>query len=193
MSMRKRKLSFGLCLGLIAFWASVAYAEGPFQKGATEWGFSVGFGDNFHINGNVKEDIQFYFLTPSWGKVLRIWDRLGSSEFVIEGVLSYAQQESKSRYASGITPLLVHNFKALGKTVFFLELGVGILYTNLNPKNFGSNLNLTPQGGIGVRHKIGPGRFLKVSYRFHHISNAGIDEDNRSIDSHFLSLGISFF
>ena len=184
---------FGLCLGLIAFWASVASAEGPFQKEATEWGFSVGFGDNSHIKKNVKEDIQFYFLTPSWGKVLRIWDRLGSSEFVIEGFLSYAQQESKSRYASGITSLLVHNFKPIGKTVFFLELGVGILYTDLNPKNFGSNFNFTPQGGIGLRYKIRPGVFLKFSYRFHHISNAGIDEDNRSIDSHFFSLGVSFF
>ncbi|UCF56039.1 MAG: acyloxyacyl hydrolase [Deltaproteobacteria bacterium] len=191
--MKKRTMLIGLSFSLIAFWASVAYAEDPFQKGATEWGFSVGFGDNFHIEGDVKEDIQFYFLTPSWGKVLRIWDRFGSSEFLIEGFLSYARQESENRYASGITSLLVHSFKPLGKTVFFLELGVGILYTNLNPKNFGSSFNFTPQGGIGVRYKIGPGRFLKFSYRFHHISNAGIDEDNRGINSHFFALGISFF
>ncbi|NIO22321.1 MAG: hypothetical protein GTN76_16735, partial [Candidatus Aenigmarchaeota archaeon] len=122
--MKKRTMLFGLSFSLIAFWASLAYAEDPFQKGATEWGFSVGFGDNFHIGEDVKEDIQFYFIAPSWGKVLKIWDRFGSSEFVIEGFLSYARQESETRYGSGITSLLVHNFKPLGKTVFFLELGV---------------------------------------------------------------------
>ncbi|NIN01036.1 MAG: hypothetical protein GTO24_23995 [candidate division Zixibacteria bacterium] len=33
---------------------------------------------------------------------------------------------------------------------------------------------------------------MKVSYRFHHISNADTDEDNSSIDSHFFLIGLSF-
>ena len=169
-------------------------------------GISGGSGYNFHTgmrrmanediqsykSGNVSEDIRFYFLSPSWGKVLEKWDGYGSLEFVTEGFLSYARQDSKDRYGVGITPLLAYNFEALGKAIFFLELGAGILYTNLDPEEFGSNFNFTPQGGIGFRYEMAHSRFLKLSYRFHHISNAGIDKDNRSIDSHFFLIGISF-
>jgi len=192
--MRKRYLLLGLYLTLFVLWASCVYAEAPFQKGATEWGISGGFGGNFPIGmgRNVKEDIQFYFLTPSWGKVLEKWGGYGSLEFVAEGFLSYAQQDSKDRYGVGITPLFAYNFESLGRAVPFLELGAGILYTNLDPEGFGSHLNFTPQGGIGVRYEVAHGRFLKLSYRVHHISNAYIDEENRSIDSHFFLIGISF-
>ncbi len=192
-NVRKRNLLFESFLSLFILWASMVYAEGPFREGATEWGLSVGFGDNFYIGSNVKEDLQFYFLTPSWGKVLKKWEGGGSLEFTTEGFMTYARQESEDRYGVGITPLIAYNFKALGKAVLFLELGAGILFTNLDPRNFGSDFNFTPQGGIGVRYEIGPRRFLKLSYRFHHISNAGIDRYNRSIDSHFLLIGFSFF
>ena len=159
--MRNRNLVFGLCLSLFLLWASCVYAEGSFKKGATEWGISGGFGNNFHIgmsgtvsediqsyrSKNVSEDIGFYFLTPSWGKVLEKWGRYGSLEFVTEGFLSYAQQDSKDRYGVGITPLFAYNFESLGRAVIFLELGAGILYTDLDPEDFGSHINFTPQGG----------------------------------------------
>jgi hypothetical protein len=191
--MRKMNLLLRRCLSLIALWASFVFAEDTFQQGATKWGLSGGFGDNFRISRNVSEDIQFYFLIPYWGKVLKKWGRGRSLEFVIESFLSYARQDSKDRWGVGITPLFAYNFKALGKTVLFLELGGGIFYTNLDPENFGSQFNFTPQVGIGARYEIAHGRFLKLCYRFHHISNAGIDEDNRGIDSYFFLIGISFY
>lgn len=191
--MRKGNLLFGAFLSLVILWPSWVYADDPIQEGATEWGFSVGFGDNFHAGRNVTEDIQFYCFTPSWGKVLKKWEGGVTLELATEGFVAYARQESEDRYGVGITPLIAYNFKALGKAVLFLELGVGFLFTNLDPKNFGSDFDFTPQGGIGVRYEIAPHRFLKLSYRFHHISNAGIDESNSSIDSHFLLIGISFF
>ena len=198
--MKKKNLLLVLYLSLSIFQTSFVRAEDVFQKGTTEWGLSAGFGDNIHNGGNVNEDIQFYFLTPSWGKVLKKWDgdgslefiKDGSLEFIIEGFLSYAQQVSKDRYAVGFTPLLAYNFKALGKAVLFLELGAGILYTDLDPERFGSKLGFTPQGGIGLRYKIAHRSFLKFSYRFHHISNAGLDEDNNGIDSNFFFIGLSF-
>jgi hypothetical protein len=191
-TMKKRILLFVLSLGLSLFLTSPLYAEEAFHEGTTEWGVSAGFGFNFHLSNNVKEDIQFYFLTPWWGKVLKKWDGGGSLEFIAEGFLSFARQESKDRFAVGITPLLAYNFKALGKAVPFLELGAGILYTDLDPERFGSEFNFTPQGGIGIRYETTPGRFLRLSFRYHHISNAGLDDENRSIDSVFFSIGFSF-
>jgi hypothetical protein len=192
MIVRNRNILLGTYLSLTILWASSVYADNTLQKGATEWGINGGYGHNFHIHGNVKEDIQFYFLTPFWGKVLKKWEGGGSLAFIAEGFLSHAEQDSKGRHAVGITPLFAYYFKALGKVALFLEVGAGILYTNLDPEHFGSTFDFTPQGGIGIRYYMANGRFLNLSYRFHHISNANIDSDNRSIDSHFFSIGISF-
>jgi hypothetical protein len=182
-----------LCGALSILQTSSAYGEDVFQEGGMEWGISGGFGANFHAAGNVGEDIQSYSLFPSVGKVLKKWDRGGSLEFIVEGFLTYARQESKDRYAGGITYLFAYNLNPFGKALPFFELGSGFLCTDLDPKNFGSKLAFTPQGGVGVRYEIGHERFLKLSCRFHHISNAGIDSDNRSIDSLFFLVGLSFF
>jgi hypothetical protein len=196
---KKRKHLVGLLYALLILWASSIYADemaelkGPFQKGATEWGLSIGFAENFHIGRDVRENIQFYLLNPSWGKVLKEWERSRSLEFLMEGFLAYSRQDSKSRYAVGITPLFLYNFQPIARTVLSLELGVGILYTDLNPDYFGSHFNFTGQGGIGLRYELARGTFLKISYRLHHISNAGLSEDNRGINSHLFSLGLSLF
>ena len=189
--MKKRSLLLGFFVSLALFQASSVFAGDIFQKGTTEWGLSAGFGDNFYFN-NVREDIKFFFLSPWWGKIIKKWDRGGSLEFITEGFLSYTRQDSEDRYAVGITPLLAYNFKDFGKAVPFIELGAGILYTDLDPERFGSEFNFTPQVGGGIRYELGPGRFLKLSYRYHHISNAGLDDDNRGIDSNFFSIGLSF-
>ena len=196
---KKRKLLFGLLYAFLIFWASSVYAnemaelKGPFQRGATEWGLSIGFADNFHIGKDVRENIQFYFLSPSWGKVLKEWKRSISLEFLMEGFLAYSRQDSKDRYAVGLTPLFLYNFQPIAKTVLSFELGAGILYTNLDPYRFGSHFNFTPQGGVGLRYEFARETFLKISYRFRHISNAGLSEDNRGINSHLVSLVLSLF
>jgi hypothetical protein len=196
---KKRKHFFRLLYALLILWASSVYADemgelkGPFQRGATEWSLSIGYANNFYVGGDVRENIQFYSLIPSWGKVLKEWKRSRSLEFLMEGFLAYSRQDSTGRYAVGITPLFLYNFQPITKIVFSFELGAGILYTNLNPEHFGSHFNFTPQGGFGLRYEIARGTFLKFSYRLHHISNAGLSEDNRGINSHLFSLGLSLF
>jgi lipid A 3-O-deacylase len=196
---KKTKHFFRLLYALLILWASSVYADemaelkGPFQRGATEWGLCIGFANNFHVGGDVRENIQFYSLSPSWGKVLKEWERSKSLEFLMEGSLAYSRQDSAGRYAVGITPLFLYNFQPITKIVLSFELGAGILYTNLDPERFGSHFNFTPQGGIGLGYELARGTFLKISYRFHHISNAGLSEENRGINSHLFSVGLSLF
>lgn len=189
--MKKRNLALGLFLFMIILrWSSVS-AESPFEKGVTVWGFSAGIGNNFHVGGNVAEDVEFYVLAPRWGKVLTERVGPGVLEFDLEGFLSYVRQNSRDRYAMGITSFAVYNSTDSGKMIPFLELGGGVLYTDLDPENFGSHFNFTLQAGIGLRYEIADHSFLRFSYRIQHISNAGLDEDNASIDSNFLFIGIS--
>ncbi len=189
--MKERNLALGLVLGILMNWVSPVYAESPFRKGMTEWGLNAGFGDNFHVGNNVAEDVEFYFLAPYWGKVFTERIGPGTLEFVVEGFLGSARQDSEDRYAIGITPLIVYNFIDFGRMVPFLEAGIGVLYTDLDPEDFGSHFNFTPQAGIGLGYEIAHQTFLKFSYRIHHISNAFLDQDNASIDSNLFFVGIS--
>ena len=190
--MKRKILVLGFFLSTLIAWTPSVHAQDDFQKGRTELGFNVGLGGNFHINNNVREDVDFYFLTPYWGKILKKWAQGSTLEFIAEGFLSYANQDSEARYAVGISPLIVYNFKEIWKIVPFLELGVGVLYTDLNPHGFGSHFDFTPQAGVGLRYELARGTFLNFSYRYHHISNAGISSENDSIDSNFILMGISF-
>ncbi len=192
-----KKLLFGLVLILGMSNASHVYADCMFQKGDHEWGILSGYGHNFPSTAdilrgkNVTEDVQFIFLIPYWGKVIKEWNGCWSLEFITETFLTYAIQESKSRYAVGVTPLFQFNFKKVGRVTPFINLGSGVLYTNLDPEGFGSEFDFTPQIGTGVRYQMGHNRFLTLSYRFHHISNANTVHPNESIDSNFFIIGIS--
>jgi opacity protein-like surface antigen len=161
----------------------------------SETAVSAGFGDNAHTSlggGNVREDITFRSLMFSGGRVFKELGRGRSFQFMIEGSVSRAKQEGESRYAVGVTPLLLYNFSATEKITAFAEAGLGLLYTDLDPERFGSSINFTPQAGIGVRYQLTDALALRFSYRFHHISNGGLDDENRSIDSNVLILGVAF-
>ena len=162
----------------------------------TEWSFSVGYGQNFSINSqgsNVSEDVQYLALLISWARIFHKFTGGSSAAFSLEGILSYARQEKKEdRYLAGITPFLIYNFKAYRKITPWIEVGLGIAVTNLDPEGFGGDWGFTPQAGLGIRYAISDRQFLRFAYRFHHISNAGLQERNKSIDTNFLFLGYSF-
>jgi lipid A 3-O-deacylase len=161
-----------------------------------ETAVSVGLGDNSHTSlggGNVRENITFVSLMFSTGKVFKELDRGRTLQWSVEGSVSRAEQEGDSRRAIGVTPLFVYNFKSSGRIAAFAEAGLGLLYTDLDPERFGSSFNFTPQAGIGIRFHLTDERSIRLGVRLHHISNGGLDDDNnRSIDSHFFIVGISF-
>ena len=188
--MKKTNLAIGLFV--IMIWPLQVYAGGPFNKGTTEWSFSVGYGKNFHINQNVSEDIQFVPFLVSWNKVFKEFTSDASLGYGVEGIISYAKQESGDNYLAGITPLLIYNFKNYGRWTPCVDAGIGFAVTNLSPKGFGGDWGFTPQMGIGLRYAVKDGQFIRFSYRYHHISNAGFKDDNKSIDSNFFFVGYSF-
>lgn len=176
-------------------WSIQAYGGDIFKPGVVEWSFSVGYGQNFHdrlIGGNVEEDVKFFPFLVSRGKAFKNLTDRTTLGYAFEGFFSYAKQEREDRYVIGITPFLVCNVNTRSKLTPYIELGLGIVVTNLDPYRFGGDFGFTPQLGIGIRYAITADHFIRFSYRYHHISNAGLREDNRSIDSDFLFAGYSF-
>jgi opacity protein-like surface antigen len=190
--MKKAALTIGLFVGML--WPLQVYAGGLFNEGVTEWSFSVGYGKNFNgvRHPNVSEDIKFVPLIVSWNKVFKKFTSDASLEYGVEGIISYARQESEDAYLAGVTPLLIYNFKKYGRLTPYVDAGVGFVVTNLSPKGFGGDWGFTPQVGIGFRYAVKDGQFIRFSYRYHHISNAGFKADNKSIDSNFFFVGYSF-
>jgi len=190
--MKKTTLTIGLFMSMLL--PLQVYAVGLFSEGTTEWSFSVGYGKNFTAirHSTVSEDIKFVPLLVSWDKVFKEFTNDSSLAYGVEGIISYARYESKDDYLAGVTPLLIYNFKNYGKLTPYVEAGVGFAVTNLDPKGFGGDWGFTPQAGIGLRFTVKDGQFISFSCRYHHISNANLKDENKSIDSIFFLIGFSF-
>jgi hypothetical protein len=192
--LKQASVALALLLNMSAI--PLIHARDPSQKPTAETGVSVGFGDNFQTSlgggGNVRNDITFLSLMFSSGRVFKELDGGRSLQLAVEGSVSHAEQDHESRRAAGVSSLLLYNFKTAGRLSPFTEAGLGLMHTNLDPERFGSRLNFTLQAGIGFRYRLSNERSLRICYRLHHISNGGLDDANRSIDSNFLIFGVSF-
>ena len=77
-----------------------------------------------------------------------------------------------------------------GRVRPYLGGGIGIIYTDFKVEGQGWKLNFNPLLGAGVEFGPDPALFLDV--RLHHISNGGLDEENRGVNSVQLLLGHYF-
>jgi lipid A 3-O-deacylase len=66
----------------------------------------------------------------------------------------------------------------------YVEAGVGIAYTDFQREGQGLRMNFNPVAGVGLRR----GKTF-MAIRLHHLSNAGLDHDNRGINSVVLGIG----
>src|SRR4030042_519254 len=71
----------------------------------------------------------------------------------------------------------------------YVEGGIGIIYTSFQVKGQGLKFNFNPQMGVGAEFKTKSRNIYFLSIRLHHISNGGIDKDNRGVNSALLMIG----
>ena len=71
------------------------------------------------------------------------------------------------------------------RLVPYVEAGVGLIYTDFQREGQAYRVNFNPVAGIGVRMKS-----TFVTLRFHHLSNGGLNDDNRGINSLVLGFGV---
>ncbi len=99
------------------------------------------------------------------------------------------------------------NFTLLGRWHFltddrwtiYVDGGAGILGTtdrvpspDLREPRGGGNFNFTPQAGVGFSYELDDDAQLLFGVRWHHISNARIQESNPPRDSFFIYTEVSF-
>ena len=74
----------------------------------------------------------------------------------------------------------------------YIEGGIGGIYTDWRVKGQGSKLNFNPQLGIGAEWTFGTDVIYLFALRLNHISNAGLDDDNRGVNSAVFVIGRFF-
>jgi hypothetical protein len=206
---RRILLASGLLWAASAF-ALPARAQAPaprveeggarFEKGAREWGLSLGQGTGLALWGSAgedAEDVRFTGLVPRFG--LGLSDPVaveswygGNLELLVEGALLVAY-EPKGGTLSGANVLVRYNFLSWRRLVPFVEIGAGLAYLDLDLDSQSDGLGFTPQGGLGFHWWLSPRVALTASWRLHHLSNAGIYNDNVGINGSLILVGFSYF
>jgi lipid A 3-O-deacylase len=117
-------------------------------------------------------------------------DRL---RFKVElGAGSTLNPKSRFMASAGILALYYLDWFAVGSLRPYLEGGGGAIYTDFKIDGQAYRFNFNPQVGIGTEFKAGSDLSWFTAVRLHHISNAGLNKDNRGINSIVFMLGLYF-
>ena len=180
-----------------------AGAQSParlFRLGAQEIGIAAGYGFAIPIadtSDDELRDVQYIYFAPRWGIGISdpmgedAWYR-GNIELVAEGAF-LLNVEPKDGFAGGITALLRYNFLPEGVFIPFVEAGVGILSLDFDLKNRSDGLNFTVQAGFGFHYFVSDRTAFTGEWRYHHISNADIEQPNFGINSSLFLIGVTIF
>jgi len=98
-------------------------------------------------------------------------------------------------YGVGGSPIGAQvNFVHFRRIEPFLTSGGGFLYFNHRMFGTTQQFNFTAQLGVGVQ-LFTPNRHsaIDIGYKYHHISNANLANQNPGLDSHMLFVGLSLF
>lgn len=174
--------------------------ESAFGFGKQSLGISAGHGLALPIGGTKDpelEDIQFVYVTPRWSVGLsdplggNSWYR-GNFDLLIEGTFLY-MLEPKRGLAGGLAPMVRYNFLTGSRFIPFLQAGAGVIALDANLREQSDGVNFILQSGVGFHYFISQRTALTGEWRFHHISNADIHENNLGINSSLVMLGVTFF
>jgi lipid A 3-O-deacylase len=159
---------------------------------ATRYGLGATLGNSYDPTGNID----FYMLT---GSVLydyeKIWHHRAPEplRFKVEYSLGMAREKKAYLMTSlNIFALYYLDLFKGDKIAPYVEGGIGVIYTGFQEKGQGLKVNFNPQMSIGAEFRTGSSSAYFLSLRLHHISNGGLDEDNRGINSTLLMIGRFF-
>lgn len=97
-------------------------------------------------------------------------------------------------YAGGFNPVnLTWNFTNSAKTVPYLELGGGVLFSGNDVPANTNTTNFLTHAALGVRFFVHEKHAVVLSTRYEHISNAGLSVPNPGINTVQFMLGWNWF
>ncbi len=181
-----------LVLPAAAILLAAAAALGAEQTVPTRYGF----GGNWGMAYDPDAGIDFVQVT---GFALLDYDAVwphrapAALRFKVEGNVG-ATTAPGTRAIVSANMLALYFLDGLRGRLFrpYAEAGIGLIYTDFQVKGQGLRLNFNPQAGIGTEIAAGSEDPWFAALRLHHISNGGLNKDNRGINSVVFAFGRFF-
>ena len=176
---------------LLLLLAATASAQ-TFSRGSRELTF---WGSGGHAVSGGFSDAGLFSAGVRLGWVLFSPGGHASLEYVVDfAPVNVIAQRNGATYGAGFSPVIFKLNFSSGRIVPYLEGGGGLLFTRDEVPPGSSNVNFTPQVGLGVsvplRRDRGPR--LDLAIRYVHISNAGLSVPNPGINTIQGRIGLQF-
>ena len=172
-----------------------AFAQTRPQDGGHE--IQIWAGGGHGTNGSTSGDGVFnagarfgWILTKAHGPgFLR-----GRFEYAVDAVPVFMVfQPANKAYGAGFNPVVLKwNFETDSRVVPYVELGGGVLFTNVTVPTGSSQTNFASGAAIGM-HILGEKVAWSVDVRYMHISNAGLATPNPGINTVQVRVGVGWF
>ena len=198
--------NFGSTIFLVAIGAFLCLLTG-LASGQTSkpldgrpWEVGVWASGGFSVPGGTK-DTKVIDAGVRLGKVLTS-DHLGS---FVRGNFEYSADlmpvyyvfqpaPAVNAYGAAFNPVnLKWNFASSERTIPFLELGGGVLFSNHVVPNNASRVNFITHGTLGLQFFNNQRRAFTASVRYEHISNAGLTVPNPGVNTVQFLVGVNWF
>jgi len=191
MHLSLRVATCGLALAALALTPSTARAGE--RSGLQELAITTGYG--FSDRGNVQIVplyARFAWLFPDVIDEPLARNNLNLKWFLepwIAGVTNH-----QNAIEVGITPIgLKLDYDAGQQVVPFVIAGTGAMYTGLQGLQLGGPFEFASFGGAGIELFLTDTLAMSFQWRWRHISNAGLKDPNRGLDTQFVLIGLDSY
>jgi hypothetical protein len=188
-----------LFLGFIAT-SLFANAQSSKPLDGQPWDLGVWAGGGFSVPGGTK-DTHTMNAGVRLGKVLTD-DHLGGflrgnfewSADLMPIYYIWQPAPAQNAYAAAFNPVnLKWNFTSSPRTVPYLELGGGVLFSNHAVPLNTSHVNFLTHATLGFQFFNNDRRAFTAGIRYEHISNAGLTVPNPGINTVQFQVGVNWF
>lgn len=182
-----------LCfLCLMIFPQAISAEEDNTEKVPDRYGAAAVIGYNYDPSENIVFGLLSGFALYDYDK---IWPHAAPEALRFKVELSAGttlKNEKGAILSAGFLALYYLDSLAGRGLRPYIEGGVGGIFTQWRVEGQGSKVNFNPQIGVGTEFSLGSGPPFLVALRLHHISNAGLADDNRGVNSVVFVLGRFF-
>lgn len=189
----------GALLVLFFLFSGIVFAQDSKPLDGQPWDFGLWAGGGFSVPGGTK-DTHAMNAGVRLGKVLT--DDHGSS--FVRGNFEWSTDlmplyyiwqpaPAKNAYAAAFNAVnLKWNFTNFGRTVPYLELGGGVLFSNHAVPINTSHVNFLTHAALGFQFFNTGNRAFTATVRYEHISNAGLTVPNPGVNTVQFTLGMNW-
>lgn len=200
MARRSGRFLSWMVVGFVAAIIAPVWADDVLPKAGT-WSTGLRAGYNFSLDNKDVEMVPIHmhlgytcFKGQPW-----IFPE-GSFEIAIEpfaSVITKAENNAKTAHGTNefglVLPALTYNFNlGYGLSPFVIG-GLGLMYKDLHGFHTGGHFTFMETVGAGLSYFVNENVALSAEWRFRHMSNASIYNENAGLNSGIFLAGFSYY